>query len=93
MTIAALVRRAAHGLLDLVLPPRCLRCGGRSKATAVCAPSAGGRSPFLARRSAGCAAIRCRTPTGCPLCGDCAAEPPVFDRARAALRIDDGARR
>jgi predicted amidophosphoribosyltransferase len=27
------------------------------------------------------------------LCGDCAAEPPVYDRARAALRYDDGARR
>ena len=28
-----------------------------------------------------------------PLCGHCAAEPPVYDRARAALRYDDGARR
>jgi ComF family protein len=27
-----------------------------------------------------------------PVCGACAIEPPVFDRARAALRYDDGAR-
>jgi ComF family protein len=28
-----------------------------------------------------------------PLCGECAREEPVYDRARAALRYDDGARR
>jgi ComF family protein len=27
-----------------------------------------------------------------PLCGACAVEPPAFDRARAALRYDEGAR-
>src|SRR5918993_657116 len=28
-----------------------------------------------------------------PLCGECAREEPVYHRARAALRYDDGARR
>ncbi len=27
-----------------------------------------------------------------PLCGECAAQPPIYDRARAALRYDDGSR-
>jgi ComF family protein len=27
-----------------------------------------------------------------PLCGACAADPPAYDRARAALRYDDGSR-
>lgn len=92
-TIRAITSRALRGALDLVLPPRCLGCG-----LAVEDPG---------RLCAGCwrtllflAPPQCRlcgyplphALPEAPLCGACAADPPAYDRARAALRYDDGSR-
>src|SRR5512134_2669546 len=94
MAASAAAKRALLSLLDAVLPPRCLACG-------TLVESAG-------RLCAGCwRALTFLAPPQCrlcgyplphalpeaPLCGSCAVEPPAFDRARAALRYDDGARR
>jgi ComF family protein len=94
MTIPALARRGMDGLLDLVLPPRCLRCGvvveGQGSLCAECWRSL----TFLGQPQ--CRLCGYPLPHAlpeAPLCGECAREAPVYDRARAALRYDDGARR
>lgn len=93
MPDGALATRALGGVLDLLLPPRCLGCR-----TAV---------ETQGRLCATCwSALVFLTPPQCricgyplphvlpdaPLCPACVAEPPAFDRARAALRYDEGAR-
>jgi ComF family protein len=94
MSIAALVRRGAHGLLDLMLPPRCLRCGvtvdGHGRLCAECWRALTFLGPPQCRL---CGYPLPHALPAAPLCGDCAAEAPAYDRARAALRYDDGARR
>ena len=93
MALGTLTGRMLLGLLDVVLPPRCLACGGMVETQG--------------RLCAGCwRALTFLAPPQCrlcgyplpyalpeaPLCGSCAVEPPAFDRARAALRYDEGAR-
>jgi ComF family protein len=87
----AQVGRAA---LDLLLPPRCLGCGVEVAGAGSLCPACWARLRFL-------------TPPWCrvcgyplphaapeaPLCPTCAVEPPAYDRARAALRYDEGSRR
>jgi ComF family protein len=94
MTLAALAARGAHGLLDLMLPPRCLRCGasveGDARLCAECWRSLTFLGPPQCRL---CGYPLPHALPGAPLCGACAKEPPAYDRARAALRYDDGARR
>lgn len=90
---SALAARAWGGLLDLLLPPRCLGCG-----TPVATQG---------RLCAGCwTALVFLGPPQCricgyplphalpeaPLCGGCASSPPAYDRARAAFRYDERAR-
>lgn len=76
--------------LDLLLPRRCLLCGGRSAAN-LCAPC-DADLPAI-----GEACSRCAIPLVLPwdghaqagraarICGDCIREPPAFDAAVAAL--------
>ena len=92
--IPSRLARIGRVALDLLLPPRCLACG-----VEVGAPGS---------LCAGCwPGLRFLTPPWCrvcgyplphalpeaPLCPACAAEPPGYDRARAALRYDEGSRR
>jgi ComF family protein len=94
MTVAALAARGARGLLDLVLPPRCLRCGlavdGQGRLCADCWRSLTFLGPPQCRL---CGYPLPHALPEAPLCGECARAEPVYDRARAALRYDDGARR
>jgi len=93
MHFGVLVQDAAHHCLDVILPPRCLGCG---------AVAAGPRSLCAAcwRNLTFLGAPCCRlcgyplpqTVVEMPICGACTIEPPVFARARAALRYDDGSR-
>ena len=94
MTVAALAARGARGLLDLVLPPRCLRCGrfGRRPGAPVRRLLAFAHLPRPAAVPAVRLSVAARLARA-PLCGECAREEPAYDRARAALRYDDGARR
>lgn len=85
--------RAATALVDALLPPRCLACGGPvDRQGGLCVTCWSGLTflapPFCAR---------CGTPfdfamPGEALCGSCMAEPPPFARARAVLAYDDGSR-
>jgi ComF family protein len=94
MTVAALAVRGARGLLDLVLPPRCLRCGlavdSQGRLCAECWRSLTFLGPPQCRL---CGYPLPHALPEAPLCGECAREAPAYDRARAALRYDDGARR
>ena len=88
MTIAALARRCMLGLLDLVLPPRCLRCGvvveGQGSLCAECWRSLTFLGPPQCRL---CGYPLPHAVPAAPLCGECARETPAYDRARgAALR-------
>ena len=94
MTVAALAVRGARGLLDLMLPPRCLRCGlgvdGQGRLCAECWRSLTFLGPPQCRL---CGYPLPHAVPEAPLCGECTREEPAYDRARAALRYDDGARR
>jgi ComF family protein len=94
MAVAALAARGARGLLDLILPPRCLRCGiaveGPARVCAECWRSLTFLGPPQCRL---CGYPLPHAVPAAPLCGECTRNEPVYDRARAALRYDDGARR
>jgi len=87
------IRHLGTAILDLLLPPRCLACAEEVSATqALCAPC-WRKLTFL---SAPCCA-HCGLPFAydlgaAALCGACARESPSYDRARSALRYDEGSR-
>ena len=87
-------KRVLHGALDLVLPPRCLGCGTGVEAPGRLCPACWRALTFLGPPQ--CRLCGYPLPHAlpeAPLCGACAADPPAYDRARAALRYDDGSRR
>ena len=90
MEMPALFAAAGRSMLDAVLPPRCIACGGIVGAgTALCADCWPGLDLITAPQCA-----RCGLPFDFDLgegalCGGCAASPPAFERARAALRYND----
>ena len=93
MAVAALAGRALQGLLDVVLPPRCLACGAAVETQGRLCAGCWRRLAFLAPPQCRlCGYPLPHALPDAPLCGPCAIEPPAFDRARAALRYDDGAR-
>lgn len=87
------MHRLARSLLDVLLPPRCLACGTIVGEPGALCPDCFARVTFLGPPQ--CA--RCGDPFELPMeenavCAVCVAEPPPFDRARAVMRYDDGAR-
>jgi len=86
-------RRIGATVLDLLLPPRCLKCGIEvSGDGALCAECWRG----IAFLQPPCCA-RCGLPFDVDLgadaiCGACASETPLYGRARAALRYDEASR-
>ncbi|MEM7043354.1 MAG: ComF family protein [Pseudomonadota bacterium] len=87
------MQRSALQCLNALLPPRCLGCGViLNEMNGLCADCWRGLTflgPPLCRL---CGYPLQQAVADMPVCGACAAEPPVFERARAALRYDDGAR-
>jgi ComF family protein len=91
-------RRIGRRVLDALLPPRCLGCGVVVEDPGALCAACWGKTGFIAAPH--CA--RCGLPfelapaesTYAPAleCGSCVADPPRFDRARAAMRYDEGAR-
>ncbi|MGQ0664472.1 MAG: ComF family protein [Pseudomonadota bacterium] len=96
--VLGFVRRAASFALDAVLPPLCLSCAGPvDGAGTLCARCWAGIAWLGPPQCAAC---------GLPfefdpgpgwqgedsLCAVCARERPVFERARAVFRYDDGSR-
>ena len=93
LAIGRLARDSFQTCLDMLLPPRCLGCGaivdGKHSLCADCWRGLTFLGPPLCRL---CGYPLPRTAADMPVCGGCAAAAPVFARARAALRYDDGAR-
>ena len=94
---AGLRRRLARlglAILDLLLPPRCLACGEVVEAQGrLCAECWAGIGFVLGRQCRTCGVPMPNVSAEAPVCGHCLDEPPVFERARSALRYDGVARR
>jgi ComF family protein len=93
-TFALPLRRIGRALVDGVLPPRCLSCGEIvAEPGALCARCWAGIT-FFARPWCALCGHPFDHPVGEDvICGACAREPPVWDRARAVFRYDKGSRR
>jgi len=86
-------RAAARGLVDLLLPHRCLACGAVVAAEAPLCPACWPTLSFLAPPACACCGLPFAHDQGAgALCGGCAARPPVFQRARSVFRYDDASR-
>lgn len=80
-------------VLDLVLPPRCLGCGATVEAQGQLCTGCWRALAFLGPPQCRlCGYPMPQVVPDAPLCAACAAEPPLYDRARAALRYDEGSR-
>lgn len=89
-------RRVLLGALDALLPPHCLLCEAAVDAQGALCAGCFGRLSFVTEP---CCA-RCGVPfprraagEGAAVCPPCAAAPPAFEAARAALRYDAGSQR
>lgn len=86
----ALLLQAPRGLLNLVLPPQCICCDAPVQAQGQLCATCFRHTDFLTEP---CCA-RCGVPfaaatqAGAALCPTCIESPPLFGRARGALRYD-----
>jgi ComF family protein len=87
------LRRIGRGLVDAVLPPRCLACGEIvEEPDALCGRCWAGITFFAPPWCAGCG-LPFPHPMGeDAVCADCARERRAWDRARAVLRYDKSSR-
>jgi ComF family protein len=91
--ITALAARAGRGALNLLYPPLCLVCrapvGGPHALCAACWT----RITFFDGPMCACCGLPFDIDPGTDsLCASCMANPPPFDRARAAMAYDDASR-
>jgi len=91
--LAPALTAALGGLLNAVLPPRCLRCGADvGEAGALCSDCWDGLTFLSDPQCHRCGVPFETVPADGALCGACAARPPAFDRARAVFAYDDASR-
>src|SRR5579863_6547333 len=88
--------RAGRAVLDLLLPPQCVACDAEVDAPGLLCADCFRQTGFITEPFC----TRCGVPFSSAaigglgqLCPTCRASPPVFDRARAALRYDAQGRR
>jgi ComF family protein len=94
MSAASLAWSALGGVLDLLLPPRCLACRSPVEAQGgLCARCWRGLTFLGPPWCRACGYPLPHALPEAPLCGRCATAMPAYARARAALRYDDGSRR
>lgn len=92
-TLARGGRRTGGALLNAVLPPRCLKCGLVVDAAGALCPACWAGLAFIEPPLCACCGFPFEFDLGPgALCAACAAEPPVFARARAAFRYDEASR-
>jgi ComF family protein len=92
-TLTTGLRKSGTHLLDIVLPPRCLKCGVTVDAVGALCATCWPEVAFLAPPHCAACGLPFEFDLGADaLCGACARERPVFDRARAAFRYDDGSK-
>jgi ComF family protein len=90
---APALRRLGGAILDLLLPPRCLRCNEAvSDQGALCAPC-WNKIGFIGSACCDCCGLPFDLDLGPEtLCALCARDRPPFSRARSALRYDEESR-
>ncbi|HLN23270.1 MAG TPA: ComF family protein [Patescibacteria group bacterium] len=87
------LRALAWRVVDILLPPRCLRCGGLTDSTGALCPACWKQMRFLAPPLCEC----CGRPFDIDpgpgaICGACMLKRPPFDRARAVFCYDDASK-
>jgi ComF family protein len=91
---APALRRAAVAALDLLLPPRCLKCGADVGAAGALCPACWRKITFLGPPCCACCGLPFAFDQGeGALCGACAGAAPAFTQARSAMRYDEESRR
>ena len=91
--LAVGIRRAGKRALDIVLPPRCLKCGTVVDSVGALCANCWPALVFLAAPQCAACGLPFEIDLGTDaLCGACAGARPVFERARAALRYDEGSK-
>jgi ComF family protein len=88
--------RAGRALLDLLLPPQCVTCDAPVDAPGLMCADCFRRTGFITEPFCICCGVpfaHARLASTAGLCPGCEATPPVFHRARAALRYDAQGRR
>ena len=87
------LRRIGLGVVNVVLPPRCLACGETvEQPDALCGRCWGGITFFSAPWCANCGLPFPHAMGEDAVCGDCARDRRAWDRARAVLRYDKNSR-
>ncbi len=91
--IAVRARQLARLAIDLALPPRCIGCGARTDSAGLACARCWSNLTFIAPPFCQC----CGAPfdfavEGDIRCAACHADPPPYDRARAAVTYDEGSR-
>jgi len=91
--VAQILAYAGRRLLDVLIPPRCLKCGGIVDSPGALCPSCWEGISFIAAPVCSC----CGTPFDVylgddALCAPCLEKPPRFGRARSVFRYDDASR-
>lgn len=96
LPVTDLAWRAGRALLDVLLPPHCVACDAPVETQGLLCPDCFRQTGFITEPFC----VRCGVPFGSAsvggldrLCPGCRANPPVFQRARAALRYDAQGRR
>lgn len=94
LSLPAALKRTGGALLDLVLPPRCIACGEEVEAVNALCVECWRKVSFLGEPWCACCGLPFPHDLGAgALCGACSDARPAYDRARSALRYDDGSRR
>lgn len=92
-TIPSTPRRWFDGLLDLLLPPRCLACTAAVDVPGRLCGECWAAVDFIAAPHCQCCGFPFAYDEGADVqCGACLGHPPDFDRARAVVRFNDIAR-
>ncbi|MGB8366205.1 MAG: double zinc ribbon domain-containing protein [Rhizomicrobium sp.] len=92
-TFGNVAKRLGRGALDLLFPPLCASCRAPvMEPHSLCGECWSAISFLDGPCCAACGYPFDFDPGGDTLCGACLAKPPLFDRARAAMRYDDKSR-
>lgn len=93
---AAWLKTAGRSVLNALLPPRCLACGGPVGAPGTLCPGCWEGVSFLGPPLCRCCGfpfeLAPEVDAGDALCAACHAEPPPYARARAVMAYDAGSR-
>lgn len=87
------VARVVARTLDILFPPRCLKCGGELEATGALCAACWPQIRFIAPPQCACCGLPFAYDVGAgALCGPCLQDPPDFDRARSVFVYDEVSR-